>query len=296
MSKIQAKIICDSITKLGTRITTFEVEYPRFIHSEVMTHRMFSRNASSSRAIPVSKVIDQVRNNPAKPVHIGKNQAGMVADVELSDFDKKFAIGIWESAAKWASTFSEDLSKLNVHKQVCNRITEPFQNMKVLITATEYKNFFYLRNHKDAQPEIAELARLMQDEYNKSTPKKLSAGQYHLPYILCKYENDVQTYWLNENTEISLEDAIKISCSCCAQVSYRKLDLSLDKARDIYSRLVESEPVHASPFEHVGVVPTYSSVIQAGHTHTSVDGVVWSGNFREWIQYRQMIPNNTVKG
>jgi hypothetical protein len=114
MSKIQAKIICDSITKLGTRITTFEVEYPRFIHSEVMTHRMFSRNASSSRAIPVSKVIDQVRNDPAKPIHIGKNQAGMVADVELSDFDKNFAVGIWESAAKWASSFSEDLSKLNV--------------------------------------------------------------------------------------------------------------------------------------------------------------------------------------
>jgi hypothetical protein len=296
MSKIQAKIICDSITKLGTRITTFEVEYPRFIHSEVMTHRMFSRNASSSRAIPVSKVIDQVRNDPAKPIHIGKNQAGMVADVELSDFYKNFAIDIWYRAAGWASTFSEDLSKLGVHKQVCNRITEPFQNMKVLITATEYKNFFYLRNHKDAQPEIAELARLMQEEYEKNTPARLTGGQYHLPYITCKYENGVQSYWLDNETEISLDDAIKISCSCCAQVSYRKLDLSLEKARDIYSRLVESEPVHASPFEHVAKVPMCAGVVEAGHTHSAVGGGLWSGNFREWIQYRQLIPNNTVKG
>lgn len=296
MHKIQAKMICDSTTEGGVRISTFEVQYPRFIHSEVMTHRMFSRNSSSSRAIPVSKILEQVLENPATPIHVGKNQAGMVAESELSGCDKDRAVSIWKNAADSASSFSSELSSIGVHKQLCNRITEPFQYMKVLITATEYKNFFYLRNHKDAQPEIAELAKVMQEEYNNSTPRTLKAGEYHLPYIITKSTEDSQTYWLDEETQISLEDAIKISCSCSAQVSYRKLDLSLSKARDIYTRLVHSEPVHASPFEHVAVVPMRSGSVEIGHTCVDIYGIRWSGNFKEWIQYRQLIPNNVKRG
>lgn len=298
MKGISAKIIADSISlsAIRQRITTFEVEYPRFIHSEVMTHRMFSRNSSSSRAIPVSKVIEQVRRNPAMPIHVGKNQSGMVADGEIPSEYKSNALHIWRTAAEQSSNLSEKLADMNVHKQVCNRITEPFQYMKVLITATEYNNFFWLRNHKDAQPEIAELARIMQNEYDKSTPKGLIGGQYHLPYIICKYVHGDQKYYLDDNTEISLEDAIKISCSCCAQVSYRKLDLSIDKARDIYTRLVQSKPVHASPFEHVAIAPSGITIFEKGFTHKDIHGFRWSGNFREWIQYRQTIPNNVMKG
>ena len=310
---ISAEIIKDSINSNGVRITTMCVEYPRFIHSEVMTHRMFSRNSASSRAIPVAKVIEQVKNNPAEPVHWGKNQSGMQAKEELEGIFKSAARSFWLSAAEETANRAGILSNMGLHKQVVNRLLEPFQTMKVIITATEWNNFWYLRDHEDAQPEIQKLARVMRGAYDYSKPEQLSFDMWHLPYVTTKIETsesgkDQQTYWLDEHTQISLEDAIKISCSCAAQVSYRKLDTSLEKAKDIYSKLVESEPVHASAFEHVAKPmkvdkwPEYISpdvwidYEEAGITHADRDMYYWSGNFKGWIQYRQLIPNNVKKG
>lgn len=311
---ISATIIKDSINNSGTRITTFELQYPRFIHSEVMTHRMFSRNAASSRAIPISKVIEQVKNNPAEPVHWGKNQSGMQAKEELQGIPKVAARDSWLCAAEDMTTRAKILSDIGLHKQVVNRLLEPFQIMKVIVTATEFKNFFWLRDHPDAQPEIQELARKMKGAYDYSKPDYLVDGMWHLPYVKTKFEtvgrilNFKQTYWLDEETEISLEDALMISCSCCAQVSYRKLDTSLEKARDIYKKLVESEPVHASAFEHcakpmrVYKWPEYISpdvwldYEEVGVTHADREGYYWSGNFKGWVQYRQLIPNNVKLG
>jgi thymidylate synthase ThyX len=305
---ISATVIKDSINKSGTRITTFELEYPRFIHSEVMTHRMFSRNSASSRAIPIAKVIEQVKNNPAVPVHFGKNQSGMQAKEELQGIPKVAAIDSWLCAAEEMASRAKVLSDIGLHKQVVNRLLEPFQIMKVIVTATEYNNFFWLRDHPDAQPEIQKLARVMKGAYDYSKPEFLEKDMWHLPYVVTKQEDGVQTYWLDADTEISLEDAIKISCSCAAQVSYRKLDTSLEKAKDIYRKLVESEPVHASAFEHVAKPmqvdkwPEYISpdvwldYEEKGVTHADRDGYYWSGNFKGWIQYRQLIPNNVKLG
>lgn len=305
---ISAKIIADSINQNGVRITTMEIEYPRFIHAEVMTHRMFSRNSASSRAIPVSKIIDQVRQNPAEPVHWGKNQAGMQAGSELEGIAKIAARDSWLCAAEEMANRAKILSDIGLHKQVTNRLLETFQTMKVIVTATEWSNFWYLRDHADAQPEIQKLARVMKGAYDYSKPNQLEKDMWHLPYVITKQEDFKQTYWLDEETQISLEDALMISCSCCAQVSYRKLDTSLDKARDIYKKLVESEPVHASAFEHVAKPmkvdkwPEYISpdvwldYEEVGVTHADRNGHYWSGNFKGWIQYRQLIPNNVKRG
>lgn len=277
---ITAKIVADSISKHGKRMTTFELEYPRFIHSEFMTHRMLSRNAASSRAIPLNTMIKLVWNNPATPVHWGYNQSGMQAETQLSGFGLKTTKLIWNLSGKVMCGFAWILGKLNVHKQIANRILEPWSHIKVVASATEWDNFFHLRRHKDAQPEIQELANKMWEVYSKNTPKFLKDGEWHLPYM-DGYNILPDDGIPFEDTDISVSDAIKISASLCAQVSYRKSDFSIEKALKIYNRLVASEPVHASPFEH-----------QATPAKTNI---AISGNLRGWTQYRQTIPNNVCK-
>lgn len=305
--KITAKVIKDSVSNNGTRITTMELEYPRFIHSEFMTHRMFSRNAASSRAIPVTKVIEQVESNIALPIHWGKNQAGMQAKEELHGIEREAMVQSWIASAKEAVSRAKVMSQAGLHKQVVNRILEPYQIMKVLVTATEWENFFWLRDHTDAQPEIRELAIVMKQAMNESCPQFLETGMWHLPYVntktVVKCEQDtgdvipVQLFYDERGEEVDLEQAIKISCSSCAQVSYRKLDTSLEKAEEIYKKLVESEPVHASAFEHVAKAMRANvfDYDEPGVTHVDREGFYWSGNFRGWIQYRQLIPNNVKK-
>ena len=292
---ITSKIIAHSVAPNGQVIVTWELEYPRFIHGEFMTHRLFSRNAASSRAIPVATIIDQVRNNPAMPIHFGENQSGMQAAKELNPILQTGVKWAWRQAAKAAVKWAEVMVKLGLHKQATNRILEPFQTMKTVMTATCMDNFFWLRNHEDAQPEIKELARLMWEALQVSVPTKLEPGDWHTPYFRNGFWKKFPGSNLNMYGE-SLEDALAISSSCCAQVSYRKLDDTLEKAQMVYKRLVESEPVHASPFEHQATpIPnpvSWDKMWIDGVTHVDRHGVYWSGNFSGWIQHRQLIPNN----
>ena len=280
---ISAKIVAHSISPDQKEIITFELEYPRFIHSEFMTHRVFSRNSASSRAIPTKKLISQVWNNPAMPIEFGSNKAGMQAGSPLTGLREKLARTLWVTSAKVSCLFAYTLWKFNVHKQVVNRVLEPFQYMKVVMTTTELESFFHLRLHKDAQPEIHRLARCMLDEVNKSTPRLLLEGDWHVPYykdgLACK-DNDV-------------EPALKISASCCAQVSYRATDNSLLKAEKIYDKLVNSEPIHASPFEHQArPIKGYKDgalCTDEGITGLNKNNEATSGNFTGWVQYRQLL-------
>ena len=238
---IKATIIADSVSAYtNQRITTFELEYPRFILAELNTHRAFSRNSASSRAIPIDKMIEQIQTNTAMPIHWGLNQSGMQAKDEQAN--STLAINAWLDARDSAVKHALKLKELGLHKQIVNRVLEPFCMMKTLVTATNYDNFFYLRLHKDAQPEIQQLARVMYEAMKESKPVKLYQGQWHTPY----YGNG---YW-NLHSDDDLETALMISCSCSAQVSYRKTDTSIDKAKAIYDKLVNSQPVHASAFEH----------------------------------------------
>lgn len=292
MSQIKARLVAYSISPAGDKVATFELDYPRWIHGEILTHRMFSRNAMSSRAVPVEKMIEQVRNAPAMPVHWGKNQPGMQASVELTGSARQDVETHWKMAGTSAAHIADRMSNLDAHKQIVNRILEPFQTMKTVVTSTEWDNFFYLRNHEDAQPEIKRLAEVMLECFENEDPVKLTSEDWHTPYF-------GEGYWL-KGCGIPLEDALTISSSCCAQVSFRQLDDTLEKAKRIYERLVESKPVHASPFEHQCAPMKWSKLCkdtmqqgwETGVTHMDREFSFWSGNFKGFIQHRQLIPGN----
>lgn len=292
MNSISAEVIADSISPKGHRITTFRLIYPRFVHSEFMTHRLFSRNSSSSRAIPVQVMLDQIRSTPAYPVHWGRNQSGMQAKEELDSANIAHCKALWRNASHIAADYAQAMADLGLHKQVSNRLVEPFQMMNVILTATEYHNFFHLRNHSDADPNIQALSLAMYDSLSKSRPNILIEGEWHTPFV--PYID--KQYWV-EDTPVPLEVARNISASVCAQVSFRKEDLSLEKAERIIDRLINSDPCHASPVEH------QATPISANHsnwrgtpgiTHTTKNGDLWSGNFNGWIQYRKLLPNEAV--
>jgi thymidylate synthase ThyX len=271
---IQAKIIEDSISHAGKRITTFQLLYPRFIHAELLTHRVFSRNASSSRAIPVSKMLAMVRDDPAMPIHWGKNQPGMQAKEELLLGDKMHAERLWKMAAIKASQMAEDMMKLGLHKQVANRILEPFQHISVVLTATDFSNWFELRAHPDAQPEIQALAVAMREVMEKSSPVLLNRGEWHLPYVTQEERNDGFFKANEDNAELLR----KVSAARCCRVSYLTHQGRIPSINDdlnLCEKLVGARPLHASPFEHVATPLENPNQ--------------WSGNFQGWFQYRKEI-------
>lgn len=301
---ITAKIIADSVCPQGVRMTTMEIEYPRFILAELNTHRMLSKNSASSRAIPVKAMHDFIKDSPATPVYWGKNQPGMKAKEELVGVDKKEAIRLWnrakDDALHWSWAMSEHLG---LHKQIANRVTEPWMTMKTVISGTEWTNFFHLRNHADAQPEIKALAEAMTVAYATHLPVLLAPGEWHLPYItIARYVPTDELQYFDENfNRLSLKDAKIISASCCAQVSYRKNDASFDKAFKIYDQLINSDPAHASPVEHQATPMNVDSMSrfepetwEPGVTHVSANSDLWSGNLRGWIQHRKLIPKEAV--
>lgn len=267
---ISAKIIADSISEEGNRLTTMQLVYPRFIHAEFMTHRMFSRNASSSRAIPVAKMIEAVRTDPAMPIHWGANQPGMQARAELDNFGKASAKHAWGQAALAAAFIADGMNRLGLHKQVVNRILEPFQHIHVVVTATEWQNFFDLRCHPDAQPEMQVLARAMSHCHGMGIPMALAPGEWHLPYVSTKER-------LNHTTA----DCIKMSAARCARVSYLTHDgKTPDVLSDIklYNQLTTAVPPHMSPVEHQAM---------------AVPSSKFFANFRGWKQHRWDLENNT---
>lgn len=283
-----AKLIKHSKSSVnGKEILTYELTYPRIVHAELMTHRLFSRNAASSRAIPIDKLIKLVEEDCAMPAEWGLNQAGMQAK-GVHEYPIQCEAA-WLKGATRAIETSKELQALGLHKQVCNRPLECYQYIKTIVTATEWDNWFWLRDHEDADPTIQKLAREMWEAKEASTAQVLEPGQYHLPYV-------------DSLEGMTLDEAIKVSTSCCAQVSYRVLDDSLDKAIRIYDQLVTRSPVHASPFEHVATPMAYPCVanIQEGiqfdcmdvGEHVDSNGNFWSGNLKAWEQYRQTIPNN----
>lgn len=299
-----AKILLDSLAPCGARLTTWELRYPRMVHAELMTHRLLSRNSASSRAIPNERLIAQVVDDPAMPVWWGKNQSGMQAREELSDVpvslcredgcgnppssidgcprwsftggvhdfrsDRQAAIDEWLFGRDEAVKLSRSLAATGLHKQIANRVIEPWMFITVIASATEWDNWYALRNHPDAQPEIAWIARLMHDAYEASEPQMLRVGDWHLPFI---------------RPEDCLTDADlrKVSVGRCARVSYLTHDGRRAPDEDIalHDRLAGSSPGHWSPFEHVAqalAVPTPS------------------GNFIGFKQYRKTFRGEHVGG
>ena len=308
---ISAKIIADSIAN-GVRLTTMELNYPRFIHAEAKTHRiislddeeyelilkqdvdlmddpMLSRNASSSRAIPIEKMLEQVRQSPAMPVHWGKNQSGMQAREETNasvvmDWDYYNDceyIGTreeaWIEASKNAVAKARAFNCAGYHKQIVNRLLEPFQYIKVIVTATEWDNFFKLRLHKDSQPEIRELARCMKQAMENSSPKELLPGEWHLPLSM---EGDLLT-------------KIKTSVAGAARISYNNHDGSnrtIEKDINLHNQLLISG--HMSPFEHC-LTPMCNEELYNCQLASEFIGqqAYFRANFNRWTSYRWILEN-----
>lgn len=301
---ISARIVADSISSVsGDRLRTFEVEFPRFILPEVNTHRMLSKNTSSTRAIPVDRAIELVLDNPAAPIHWGENNPGMVSNRELDPTRKEAARGVWQAVINAVVAHVRVMSSkvgINGHKQWAGRWLETASFVKMVISGTELANWYYLRDHADAQPEIRELARVMLEAETLSTPTTLQPGEWHLPYVTVRDGR----YFSGED-EIDLETAKQISASCCAQTSYRRNDDSVEKARKVFKMLnvgpVEERtgPPHSSPLEHQGtpigeLTEKTLDKLPEGVTHLTRDGAPWSGNFKGWVQHRQIVPNTAV--
>lgn len=282
---IEAKIIEDSISDSGKRITTMQVKFHRFILPEFNTHRVFSRNFSSSRAIPTTKLLEQVANDPAMPVHWGKNQAGMQAAEELDDLQKAAVIESWKSAAKNAASQANIMAQMGLHKQAVNRIVEPYLWSNGIVTSTEWDNWFELRAHEDAQPEIHELALRMREAMDASTPKLLNKGEWHLPYI-SQSERDDPFYKIEANVNSNM--LAKISAARCCRVSYLKHDGSApnrDEDLELFMRLAGAVPLHASPLEH-------QATPDIPNTYTEWNNFELHGNLKGWIQHRKIWEQN----
>lgn len=295
---ITVKVVAHSCCIGAPDLITLQCRYPRFIHAEAKTHRVMriddseyeflqeisfmddenlSRNASSSRAIPIERMIQDVMNDPAMPVSWGSNKPGMQAGEECTNpiwipgdpFGPDTPVSAWLSARDNAVRIACAFEKAGYHKQIVNRLLEPFGHISVVVTATDWDNFFALRCHPDADPTMRALAEAMRDAIAASVPEQEPDG-WHMPYI---QDED----WSEFKTDYSMKAYDKlamISAARCARVSYLNHDGTnpdIKKDLALAKRLLESR--HMSPFEHQAVA---SSGIR-------------SGNFNGWKQFRQMV-------
>jgi len=274
----QAKIVLDSkCSETGCRLTTFELTYPRFVHAEFMTHRLFSRNASSSRAIPIDRMIQRVLDDPALPIWWGKNQAGMQAWEELEEYPKEEVKKLLLAMRDAAVGNVYRLKHYGLHKQIANRYLEPWMWITVICSGTDiaYTNFFHLRTDKHAQPEIKKIADLTCDLYYSSTPDIVPSYYWHMPYIR---EEDEEAL---SKGEIDIDQLKRVSAARCARVSY----LNHDGVRNLKDDLILFDrltgPGHWSPLEHIA--------------QAQEDSPNWSGNFFGWSQFRKEFSNECVR-
>jgi thymidylate synthase ThyX len=280
------KIILDSIAPSGGRLTTFEVTLPRIVLAEFNTHRIFSRNSASSRAIPVEKMMKRVREDPFVPEYWGKNQKGMQAEQELDEKEIEIARRHWVADRDDSLRHANDLLSVGVHKQLANRLLEPHLWHTIIVSATEWSNFFGLRNNPKAQPEIRKPAWMMHEQYLAHKPQQLASGAWHLPLV-----TNIDEATLSK--EYSLEQLIQISAARCARVSYLTHDGTRDPQKDLelYADLLLNG--HMSPFEH----PAKALSMNEWDDVSRVAYEQWRfsrvpvGNYWGFLQHRKVLPN-----
>lgn len=268
MSDFKVKLLADSICKNGDRLSTFELTYPRQIHAEVLTHRMFSRNSASSRAIPSKKLRASIAASPFIPHYWGLNQAGMQASKEASPEQIAEGEQVIREMLEFCLKGTEKLEKIGFHKQLANRYIEPWMWITVILSTTSFEHFRRLRNHHMAEPHFQKLARMMCDVYDGSMPKLLNNGDWHLP--LTGFPGD---------EGLTLRDRIQLSAARCARVSYLTHEGLRDVGADydLHNKLATDG--HWSPFEHVA---------------QAMGDKQYYGNFRSFKQYRKEFKNEFI--
>ena len=257
-----ARVLLDSVSPIGVRLTTLEVTFPRFVLAEFNTHRSFSRNSASSRAVPTSRLIERIESDPVLPLEWGRNKAGMSATDVLTDDEAEAARRIWLEARDAAVAHARRLAALSVHKQELNRLLEPFLWHTVIVTATEWGNFFELRCARNAQPEIREAALRMREAMEASSMQPVAEGEWHTPLLQ------------EDEYGLDIETRKRVSAARCARVSYLTHEgkREVEKDLELYERLKSDR--HLSPFEHVA---------------TPANDAAFHANFRGWIQMRAEI-------
>ena len=288
-----AKIIADSVSPEGHRLTTMEVRFHRFVLAEFNTHRVFSRNSASSRAIPFRKQVERIESAPAVPLAWPREQKGMQGGDEIEHTQALMAEDAWLDAKHVAVSEAKYIADLGVHKSVVNRLLEPFMWHTVVVTATEWEGFFAQRCSPLAQPEIRVAAEMMREAYLASEPTLIQTGDWHLPYIT---EEDIQEVLSDPGRDMPVFATLaRVSAARCARVSYLTHDgkRSLDADLALYDRLVSADPWHASPLEHPAT-PWAANVHSALANFVDVTGE-WQmsrptlprfGNFLGWRQLR----------
>ena len=277
----EVKIILDSVSPDGARLTTLTAKYPRFIHAEMLTHRVFSRNTSSSRAIPMAKLRQQVINDPVIPIHWGRNQPGMQASGEIGQIERHDAYRAWIAASAQAIATHRKMEDLGLHKQVANRVLEPFLWTTCLISSTTWDNFLTLRRDKDAQPEMQKIATMIGDALETSKPVKRTL---HLPFLVTEDREQIamdlfgaQFFSRSDTPKTDPGTVAKqISAARCARVSYLNHEgvRDIDRDLDFAGRLISNR--HWSALEH-------PATAQPGQ----------QGNFVGWKSYRKEFPGES---
>lgn len=294
-----ARVLADSISPDGVRLTTLVVNMPRFVLAELNTHRMFSRNSASSRAIPVERRIAMIGADPVVPEAFSKNRPGMQADENLDEDAERESRWQWLRACAESVARARNLAAAGVHKQHANRLLEPFSPHTVIISATEWENYFALRCHPAAQPEIQRASYAMRDAMAASAPAPLGYDEWHLPLVMDDERDESRSDFVRSG---GISGLIRLSIARCARVSYLTHDGKRDPAADLklYERLASMG--HMSPLEHAarpmrredvaaalgrlsGVICEFSRLDPAQH---------YSGNFRGWMQYRKTLAGEAV--
>jgi hypothetical protein len=282
MTEISARSILASVSPEGIRIDTIVARYPLWIHAELMTHRAFSRNAASNRAIPFARMAATVRADPAVPLFWTSEQKGMQGQEIEDPAIRERANTIWNRALREALDAAEALSELGIHKQAANRLLMPFQHITVQITSTDWANFDALRDHPDAEPHMRELAATIKDARRAATLQPVGFGDWHLPWVTPE-----------ERERLRLWPQQTLSVARSASISYDTVDgqwMTLERAQSLVAKLMAAppNPVHASPFEHQAMPDRwdpYRKTWESKDVH---------GNLFGWMQYRKMLTREAV--
>lgn len=279
MMPMYAKVIeFSKCLETGAVLTTFELFFPRYILAEQNTHRIFSRNTGSSRAIPLLRMLKELRGTPVVPLFWGANKSGMQSAEELPKWKAKLCHLAWYIHRVVTFGTVKFLHKMGLHKQWANRLLEPHTYIRQVVTSSSFDNYFDLRLHDDAQPEIIALAYMMQKALAESKPRMISnshreiAAGWHLPYIT-----------LAERAKYMSEPKFlaKLSAARCARTSYltqEGVEPKPAKELNTFKKLAESTPIHASPLEHQG----YAMKSKNGQ----------SRNFKGFKQYREIFESD----
>ena len=321
---IYAEVIAHSVSPQGKEIVTVAVKYGLIVHAEFLRHRQLSRGVKSNRAIPTKTIRKEVLNDPYVPVFLGKNKAGMqsVEEIKFKSIGKTIFLG-----ARYPVVFAHWLlEKMGAHKEWTNRLLNPWQWVRETITATEWENLYALRLHEAAQRDIRQVVECVQEAISLSRQHggmvELEPGEWHTPYVTQYRDISGTLYYIdNDGSHLSVANALQASTSRCARSSYDKHDGTTSLWKDdvsLYNTLVADDPKHMSPCEHQATpmraatnIESYREFVeetipvdeiteecfwQRGVTHADRSGKLWSGNFQNWIQHRQLIPNHVKLG